>query len=56
MPLWDGYRLPEHALFCDSGDRFMPPASVTWVIVESDAAYDSKDIIQIVLKRDVDEL
>ena len=25
MPLWNGYRLPEHALFCDPGDRDARP-------------------------------
>jgi hypothetical protein len=68
---WDVYRLPvafrlirvkthpayqtEHALFREMVGRFVPPPWAKRVIVEGDAAYGSRENMQMVLKRDVDD-
>jgi Transposase DDE domain len=68
---WDVYRLPvafrlirrkthpayrtENALFREMVGHFVPPAWATRVIVAGDAAYGSRENIQMVLKRDVED-
>jgi Transposase DDE domain len=68
---WDVYRLPvafrlirvkthpayqtENALFREMVGRFVPPPWAKRVIVEGDAAYGSRENMQMVLKRDVDD-
>ena len=68
---WDVYRLPvafrlirvkthpayqtEHALFREMVGRFVPPPWAKRVIVEGDAAYGSRENMQMVLKRAVDD-
>jgi hypothetical protein len=65
---WDIYRLPvafrlirrktdpayhtENALFREMVREFVPPAWATRVIVEGDAAYGSRDNMQMVMQRD----
>jgi hypothetical protein len=65
---WDVYRLPvafrlirrktdpayqtENALFREMVREFVPPAWATRVIVEGDAAYGSRDNMQMVMQRD----
>jgi Transposase DDE domain len=68
---WDVYRLPvafrlmrrkthpayrtENALFREMVSHFVPPAWATQIIVEGDAAYGSRENIQMVLKRDAED-
>jgi Transposase DDE domain len=68
---WDSYRFPvafrlirpkthpeyctENALFREMVRHFVPPVWATRVIVEGDAAYGSKENIQMVLKRDAND-
>ena len=68
---WDVYRLPvafrlirvkthpeyrtENALFRDMVSHFVPPRWAKQVIVEGDAAYGSRENMQMVLKRDADD-
>ena len=68
---WDVYRLPvafrlirrkthpeyqtENALFREMVSHFVPPTWAQKVIVEGDAAYGSRENMQMVLKRDADD-
>jgi Transposase DDE domain len=68
---WDVYRLPvalrlmrrkthpeyrtDNAWFREMVRHFVPPAWATRIIVEGDAAYGSRENIQMVLKRDADD-